>query len=957
MNELKWPARLVVGYLSGLALAMFVVASKLSWDGLRLSIVVALLVCISALGACVAGVVDRLLQSQSPSTRRATVSLAFAFAATAAVFTVVQNHGDPSWLKHFPATPGSDGILWQVQTTFLSVGFAGLAIAAQLFAEAPLAIGASRSRILEYVWAGWFVGVGLVANVLIAIESLWFPSDLGLIVVVVFWFVPTLVLLVASSVRLMRLFGRPSLLDEVVRTSLVETLASRLDKVARMYAEARQQLDGLTTSGSAVGTLGPSPVTFRVPVPRAGLVVKAIKPQTVRRAIASLAPKATDIGAGGIATGVLYARPEFTIDVEPGDRTRLNETAFRVTTAQILDEPVQDRMVRLLQSSIEFEPRESVTPYEETDREIANLKDTIGTNLRAGAYGTAERALELLGAVVRGVWTAQPKSLDSSRRSASTRRDWLFRSVGEAEQDAMLSRRAAGLFVDQAMARALEASRTGSTEYVDECLRSFTRLWSDVLRHGSSEFDALPSRITTCVQNLAAFSDSSWDQRVNLQARATWAMVELVKAALDARRHEAARLAARELNGLFEYSDRGGDGRAHVRAGQVVLSGWLDYLAAKRDGRDPADTLLRGLLTPRGTWSEILSARELAERGAAPFTHWDWWEVETSNAGHAQVLELSHHVDRAVLAALAASHGPLPRADDQETASTYQRFARLLDEPDRELSINESRLQQRLNAEASRWEARENDRLALEPLSQDKIHAMETALRETLNSEQRLAAKIRTVEEVSNTADESRPILGMNFRVPRHYLVDEIFNQTYADPKELGRIIARGFAEGEEEKIIRLLRSQQDNLLDPTVQAIRQQIDALGDEASHYVLLTPYGGLLDIDEWYSSEFRDALSRVTHVESAALDSEAILFDRRDALVSCRRPEEKNGLTPVGDTSIALGVFEDVQGEDEPQVRIETGEFFVVWVDNMRQVRRFALPEFGELGGAELKVDVG
>ena len=42
-------------------------------------------------------------------------------------------------------------------------------------------------------------------------------------------------------------------------------------------------------------------------------------------------------------------------------------------------------------------------------------------------------------------------------------------------------------------------------------------------------------RITTCVQNLAAYSFSTADQRDDLQARATWAMVELVKLALDAR--------------------------------------------------------------------------------------------------------------------------------------------------------------------------------------------------------------------------------------------------------------------------------------------------------------------------------------------------------------------------------------------------------------------------------------
>lgn len=883
--------------------------------------------------------------------------LACAFALSMAGLAVAHYNGDPAWLRHLPAAPGGDGILWQVQTTFLSVGFAGLAIAAQLFAEAPLAIGASRGRVLEFVWAGSFAGVGLVANAVIAVETIWLPSGVGVLAVALFWFVPTVVLLVLSTLRLMRLFGHPSLLDEVVRGSLVETLASRLDNVSRTYAAARRQLDGLLTPGLSVGGLGPSAVTLRVPVPRSGLVIRAIKPHVVRQAIATLAPRVTEGGTGGSGGGDLYAPVQITLDVEPGDRTRLGETAFRVGTSQELDEAERGRLVRLLQSSIEFESPGSVTPDEETDREIAHLKDTIGTNLRAGAYGTAERALELLGQVVRGVWTARPESLDSSRRSSFTRRDWLFRSIGEVEQDALLSPRAAGLFVSHAMTRALEAPRTGSTEYVDECLRSFTRLWYDVLRHGGSEFESLPSRITTCVQNLAAFSFSTVDQPEDLQARATWAMVELVKSALDAKKPEAARLAARELSGLFEYSNRGGTGRAHVRGGQLVLSGWLGYLADKGDERDPADADLRALVTPRGTWSEILSARDLAERGATPFSRWDWWETETSASGGGGVLQLSTYVDQAVLAALASSHGPLPPADDQETASTYQRFTRLLDEAGRELSPKESNLKQKLTEEVSKWEAAEDDRLAQEPLSQDKIAALQNALRETLNAGQRLAAEIPTVGDVPDFADTSRPILGMNLRVPRHYLVDGVFNQTYADPEDLGQMIARGFAEGEEHKIVGMLRSQQNDVLHPTAQAIRQQIDALGDDAAHHVLVTPYGGLMDIDDWYSTEFRESLSRVTHVETAALDNEAILFDRRSALISCRQPEEKNGLTPIEGTSIAMGVLEDVQGEKEPQVRIETGEFFVVWRSEAPCVHRFAQPQTGTGGDVELAGDIG
>lgn len=945
MRGLSWPQSLVLGCLSGAGLALYVVAWHSGWSAGYSSVVAALLTVGSA------AIVGVLGKGRSTSPWRAVTFLGCAFALSLMVLAVFRHGSDPAWAKHIPAVAGGDGILWQVQTTFLSVGFAGLAIAAQLFAEAPLAIGASRGRVLVYVWAGWFVGVGLVANVLIGIESIWLPSDLGVLAVAVFWFVPTLVLLVVSTIRLMRLFGHPSLLDEVVRLALVETLASRLDEVSRRYSEARSQLEELIRSDVSIGSLEPSAVTLRVQVPRVGLVIKAVKPQLVRRAIASLAPRATEGVAGDTTVGDLYTPAQISLDVEPGDRTRLGETAFRVSTVKELDRAGRDQLVRLFQSSIEFEPPGFVTPDEETDREITNVKDTISTSLRSGAFGTAERALELLGHVILSVWTARPESLSSSRRSSFTRRDWLYRSIGEAEQDVLLSHRAAGLFIDQAMTRALESPRTGSTEYVDECLRSFTRLWSDILLYGGGEFDSLPPRITICVQNLAAYSFSTSDKREDLEARATWAMVELVKLALDARSPKAARLAAEELNGLFEYSDRGGRGRAHVRAGQLVLSGWLDYLAAKGDPRNPVDAQLRALVTPAGTWDEVLSARDLAERGAAPFSRWDWWEMTSTNSRHAQLLELSHYIDRAELSALASSHGTLPPATDQEAASEYRRFMQLLDEDGRQLSPMETRLRQRFSEEVSKWDAAENDRLAQEPLSRNKIAALETALRENLNTRERLAAQILTINDPPQVADQSKPILGMNFRVPRHYLVDEVFNQTYADPKDLGEMIARGFTEGEDQKIVGTLRSQQPDLLDPTAEKIRQHIDALGDDSTHYVLVTPYGGLMDIEGWYSGEFRQALSRVTHVETAALDNEAFLFDRRVALSSCRRPEEKKGLTPVEGTSVALGVFEDVQTSRDPQVRIETGEFFVVWASDASGVHRFAPPARGVAGEEE------
>jgi len=844
---------------------------------------------------------------------------------------------DPPLLElYLPATSGGDGILWQVQTTFLSVGFAGLTIAAQLFAETPLAIGASRGRILEHIGAGFFVGVGLAANALIAIETIWLPSAIGLLAVWFFGFVPTVGVLVASTIKLTKLFGRPSQLDEVVRSSLVETISSRLGEVSSKYESATKDLDDFVSKRWPVGMTNASMSTVKVPVTEGGRVIKMIRPRVLRQAVATLSIQATEGGSTPSEAAEEYTPPQIRLELEPGDRTKLGETAFLISTSKKLDDATTGRVIRLLQSSVEYEAPGSVTPYEETDRDIANLKDAIGTSLRVGALGAAERALGLLREVVRGVWMVGPESMNSSRRASYVRRDWLFRSIGEVEQDALLSPRIADIFVTAAMTRALEASRFNSADYVNDCLASFTRLWLDLLRHGGSEFETVTTRIITCVQNLAAYTYPPGEGRDNAQARAIWALVELVKLALDAKNYEAAKLAAEELKGLFEFASEGA-GRSHVRGGQLVLSGWIDLLTRTGDKRAPDDPSIRQLVTAYGTYSEILAGRLAAEQDSAHFSRWDWWEMKVTGSSRVQTLQLSHFVDQAQLSALASSYGPLPRVDNQERASEYGRLLRLLGEAGRVLSSEEESLKRQLEEGISLWEAGEDARLTKEPLSRKRIETLRNALREATNDGRRLAAEILVDREASTEGDDSLPILGMNLRVPRHYLVDPIFNETHADPSDLGLMIARGFAEGEEQKIVSTLRGLGLGAKVPAASEIQQAIEEVGDEAKHYILLTPYGGFDDFSVWHSPEFRAVLTRVTHLEIAALEDEAFLFDRRNALRSRRHPETGEGLTPVEGTSIALGIFEDVQDADEPQVRIETGEYFVVWpVDEPRVV---------------------
>lgn len=836
-----------------------------------------------------------------------------------------------------PIASGSDAALWQVQTTLLAVGFAGLAIAAQLFAEAPTAVGASRNRVLVQIRAGWFVAVGLAANLIIGTQAIWLPSPLGALIVAASWFLVTVVLLINSSVRLVALFGNPSRLDELIRSSIVDNLALRLDSAARSQADAQRRLGLLVALGVRLRDLTVESYVLKVPMPRGGLVVKGVRRPSLRSALALLAPKVVPETEDPKPTGFLLA--QISVDVAIGDRARLGQTAFRVGSEQPLPEDLQRRVAHLLQSSLEFEPADSVTLDEVTNREIADLQDTVGVSIRSGAFETAERAIELLAAAVRGVWTARTTEGETPTQVAARRPDWLFRSIWEVERDALLSPRAADMFVSRAMSRAIEAPATNSLEYVEECLRSFEHLWYELLRSRDQAFEHIFDRICTCLQNLAEFSFPFDHQRSELQARAAWTFVAIVKQSMDAGRHDAALRAARELAGLFEFGDHKKAGRSHVRAGQLVLSGWVEYLDAKTPKNAPRSGRLRQELFPTGTMKEILAARSVAD-AMSRYARWDWWDMRRGSSRQAGVLQMSHFVDRAELVALSRARGPLPDANDQATASKYERLLRLLPQVQVLQGDQSERISTALATKVEQWRQAQQSLLVQEPISSERVSKIRDSLRAAFREDKRLAELIPNMKKISSAAARDRPILGMNLRVPRDFLVDRVFNNTYSDPSDLGRMIARGFQDAEDARIVELLKGLPSTQGPASEARVVAAIRGLRGQAKHYVLLTPLGGLLDIDEWRSSDLAEALNLVTRIETSALDTEAILFDPRHSIRSVRRPEEKPGLDPVEPTMIAVGVFEDVQGKQEPEVRVEAGEYFVLWPGRQPRVEIFA-----------------
>lgn len=286
---------------------------------------------------------------------------------------------------------------------------------------------------------------------------------------------------------------------------------------------------------------------------------------------------------------------------------------------------------------------------------------------------------------------------------------------------------------------------------------------------------------------------------------------------------------------------------------------------------------------------------------------------------------MSRFIDRAQLSALAGSSGTLPAAADQETASEYGRLLGLIPDPAPGSGQGAGELKKSLEDELGRWDAAVDARLAAEPLSASLVESLRTSVREALNERQRVSERIPATADPAESPDDAGPVLGMNVRVPRRSFVDGAISASQADPGELGRMIAGAFTDAEDRAVVARLRALQHAVLAPTAPALRDAIEAVRDAAESFVLLTRYGGFGALDQRYPADVTEALDRVTCIETGALDVEAILFDVRSTLSSSRRPEERDGLSPVEGTSIALGVFDDGDGR---AVRVEAGENFLI-----------------------------
>lgn len=859
------------------------------------------------------------------SARQRTVYVAFYAALAFSPFALVHFavSGPREFLPELAPTADAGALLWQVHSTFLSVGFAGLAIATQIFTESPVAIGATRSDVLRHVRIPDFAKIGLASNLLIGAEALWLESDAGLLLVVLACLLPTAAAMVWSYWKMLSLLSSPTQLDARVQATLVETVEARLKSLEAVRAASATELESLRANGLVDGPTAPGMERVPVFLPHSDRVVRRIRSRVVQQAVQSAAAITSTV-QDSEAKAQDIVRVEISANVELGTRQPSGRAAFWIFIQGTAPAGMVDGIKHILLDALDFEDLGAVTPDEEIAHELGLLRDTLSASLRSGQFNLAERALNMIEAIVRKAWQSPRQPGPISLRLSALRSDWLYRTIAEAELDASLGRRETDLFIDHAMSRTLTSPALASYEHFTLSLASFARIGRLLLEERPPHWPEAWHRLLNGLQNLAEYSFHGEADADDLRTECVWTIVELAKAAIDAENGEAALEAAAFLASIFEHIH--GHLRREVGAGQLVLRAWTLLLASKGRADWAAWAALQQHLTLTGTYDSQVAARSHTERPSGGRGRWEWWELESDGPAKVTVMEMDSYIDKAVLKSMSASWGPLSPASDEQTASTYRRLLSLAEDTSMTTTPGLDGLIAALRKRIDEWKESQYVQLSQAPLAASRIAEMRESARAVLTGKNRLATLVPALTEIPELVQDDAPILGMNLRVPREYLVEEVFNSTYADPAQIGQSVGRGFIDGEDRKVCALLRS-----LNPSPEPLTPEaLSSVLDQAAHTperVLVAPFGGP-NLDHWWTTEVQQALSQITLIESAALEDELLLFSPAD-FESLRQPEAKQGLTSIADTQVALGVFEDVTGMPRPHVRVESGEKFVVW----------------------------
>ncbi|MEV6266717.1 hypothetical protein AB0L64_06110 [Kribbella sp. NPDC051936] len=721
------------------------------------------------------------------------------------------------------------GLMWQVHASFVSIGFAGLAIAFQLLSAPPLALGSARRLVVAHVRFARMLVLGVGSDLIIGAAALAVPNRISVWAVLVAVVVPSLLTIALAYWRMADLYRAPRMIESLTLDNLkreVDKAAEAKDMAGNRAASFRSKLDP---------SRGLFPVTERPMtdsrLSRAvtydgspGILTPSVVP--LAHAMSSLDEASRIDGKlTGMAMPSIYVAARPGQSVRPGDLLAYIHHASNAATSWLTN---AERDIRAAFPAVSEDPNDpAVMVLSEAD----SLQDTI---TEAIANGLAQRAATGYGYyrdILSYLRAAKDPEPDFYSRIRDRVRDQIFTLDTVAAQR---EPRLASTATAAAYRRAKDAFRAVDLPGLATALRSYSHIWQTLVETEAQDSIVRGARdnLLTSMHGLTEFiiphghSSSAFSRRAADEA--VWTFVEIVKHSLDTPHlTEFATAFAYHAN-LFTYGrDEMRALRPNITGGTVALIAWVLH-GTTETGSSTVNTIVDE--SPKaGKAVDLYAVVDSLGRNTS-YGRWHEWERVGKLPIKAHQAELDNFAAHATLILLAADRITKPDTPaDSEQAQSLRWLQNHLTEArdvwDLDLHREPADFEQiakHIGRALQAWDDAAAAALRAAPLDQSRVDAFRTRLLRSLSRRVSLASLLAPDEPVE-TPEGAIEDLSFELSVPKDYFVE--LSNVYSNPERLAARLASGLTENVNTTIL--------GKLDPIP---HQQCD-LNDLASHLTAL------------------------------------------------------------------------------------------------------------------------
>jgi hypothetical protein len=857
------------------------------------------------------------------------------------VTTVIAGRIHWKFLPFWSPTDGALGIIWQVHASFISIGFAGLAIAFQLLVDPPLAAGPARRAVINRIRFTQVVLFSIGADVIAGLAATWLESDLNVAVVFLLILLPSTAAIGYLYANTARIFSNPRQIEQWTFDDLIASakkIAVELADIRARNMELYDKLDGLP------GFLT-SPKDFSGEFscdvfPKEAGVVKSVD-WSLLNEVSRLAEGSNNQFEGtplsGISPTPEGARIRVDFIARMGVELSPSAPIAHIMSLTSLDKWTLKAFREVIDGCLTVRPQKDSYGGQHLQREMEDLQDNLILAIRDGKYSTAKRGYEYY----RGIASATRQQIQNETASDEQITNygewqWLDRQAWEVNDAAVTAGpRFSIMAIGAALMRCSDSAGDGDLSAFRSSLASYEQIWHASLEKDGGE--GVVGNLLISLQNLTEYvvpsKQSSPGSLVNATLD-TW--IHLCKGALDADKAQIFRQTIDFHRSLFRFSDTP-ETLNEVRLGQLILFGW--YLFSRQSKGTPKSIDLDVLLNSQysgSIWGALGLSIERESNG-----RWSWWEHDWSQPAEMKFHQLSTYVDKAALILLSRyGFGENIAATSDSYSVAFRLLQQIEDlaenwntsygDKDR---LNEVRMT--LEGLVKSWNENQSELLWSQPITQERIDRFIVAFDEELG-------KVESVSYLfqSNSGhiipEGKTSILGGRFLVNKEYFV-ESGPHVYANPDMLAQQFARSMASGEDKMVVDHLANfglVEDVEFDAAIDRITDWINSTTDPVvfimgSH--MIASQLGYFNQEDSSSSPENNVILKMVY--SGEDQFNVMLADRSSAPRIRRWPEEKDGMQPVGSHYVSAGISVVPRDDDKyklPVALLEIGSSYY-WED--------------------------